>query len=86
MHYIRSFLKGCQTYKLHKVASTPQNQCENRTNLSYISMIIASCDIKYMSRASTNQIFIHVVTNELTDYLVTILCIEGPHITLESIS
>ena len=76
MHYIRSFLKGCQMCQLHKVGPTPQRQFENRIILNYASMSKLSCDIKYMYRASTGHKFMLVVTANVTNYLVTTPSIE----------
>ena len=72
MHHIRHFLKGCKICQLHTVGSTLQRQFENRINLNYMSINKLSYDIKYMYIASTGHQFIPVVTDEVTNYLVTI--------------
>ena len=72
MHYIRSFLKGCQTCQLHKVRSTSQRQFESRINLNYIGTSILSCNFIYMYRTTTDHKFILVVMDEVTNDLVTI--------------
>ena len=55
-----------------KIGPIPQKQFENRKKLYYTSIRKLSCDIKCMYRASTGHRFILVVTNEVTNYLVTI--------------
>ena len=77
MYYIRSFLKGCHVFQLHKVGPTPQRQFENRINVNCTSTSKLSCDIKYTSRASTCHKFILVVANKATNYLVTIPLYRG---------
>ena len=72
MHYIRSFLKGCQICQLHRVGLTPKMEFENQINLSYASLGKLSCDIKYMYKSSTCHKFILVVRDEETYHLVTI--------------
>ena len=77
MHYIRSFLKGCQICQLNKARPAPQRQFESRVSLNYNNMGKLSCDIKYMYRANIGHKFILVVTDEVTTYLVTIPLIGG---------
>ena len=77
MYYIRSFLKGCQICRLHKVGPAFQRQFGNRINLNYTSVSKINCDIKYMYKESTDHRFILGVTDEVTTYLVTIPLYRG---------
>ena len=77
MHYIRSFLKGHEICRFHGQTNTLK-AVENGIILNYTSMSKFRCDIKYMYRASTGHKFILVVTDEVTNYLVTIPLYRGP--------
>ena len=72
MHYVKRFLRGCEICQLHKAGPTHQRQFENRVNLNYTSMSKLSCDIKYMYIINIAHRFILAVTDEVTNYPVTI--------------
>ena len=72
MYHIRNFSKGCEIDQFHKVGPTCQRQFENKINFNYTSISKLSCDIKYIYRASTGHTFILVVTDEVTNCLLTV--------------
>ena len=75
MHYIRSLLKICLICQLNKPGSTTQRQFKNRINQNYTNTNKLICDIKY--KYSTDHSFILVVTDEVLNYLVTVLLYRG---------
>ena len=72
MHYLRSFIKGCQTCQLVGAEKLPMRQLQPRIYLNYRALSRLSMDLKVMPRSQKGHKFILCVIDEATNYLITV--------------
>ena len=72
IHYLRSYIKGCHICQLAHNAKPPTRQLQTRINLNYIPLSRLSIDLKVMPRSYRGHKFILCITDEVTNYLITI--------------
>ena len=75
IHYLRSYIKGCHICKLTRNEKPPSRQLQTRINLNYRPLSRLSMDLKVMPRSSKGHKFILCIIDEVTNYLITVLCI-----------
>ena len=72
IHYLRSYIKGCQLCQLSHNEKPPPRQLQTRINPNYVPMSRLSMDLKVMPRSHKGHRYILCITDEVTNYLVTV--------------
>ena len=72
IHYLRSYIKGCCICQLACNEKPPTRQLQTRINPNYIPLSRLSMDLKVMSRSHKGHTFILCITDEVTNYLITV--------------
>ena len=72
MHYLRSFIKGCHICQLARSDKPPMRQLQPQIYLNYRSLSKLSMDLKVMPRSQKGHKFILCITDEVTNYLITV--------------
>ena len=72
MHYLRSFIKGCQMCQLVRAEKPPMRQLQPRIYLNYRPLSELSMELKVMPRSQKGHNFILCVIGEVTNYLITV--------------
>ena len=71
MHYLRSYIKGCHIWQLSNKDKIPNRHFQRRINLNYKLLSGLSMDLKVMPKSYKGHKFILCVTDEMTNYLIT---------------
>ena len=72
IHYLPSYIKGCQIYQLTRNEKPPSRQLQSRINLNYRPLSRLSMDIKAMPKSNRGHKFILCIIDEVTNYLITV--------------
>ena len=72
MHYLRSFIKGCQLCQLSRSDKLPTRQLQPQIYLNYRPLSKLSLDLKVMPRSQKGHKFILCIIDEMTNYLITV--------------
>ena len=72
IHYLRSYIKGCQICQLMRNEKPLTRQLQTRINLYYRPLSRLSMDLKAMPRSGKGHKFILCIIDEVTNYLITI--------------
>ena len=72
IHYLRSYIKGCQICQLVHNEKPPARQLQTRINPNYIPLSRLSMDLKVMPRSHKGHKFILCIIDEVTNYLITV--------------
>ena len=72
IHYLRSYIKGCHTCQFVHNEKPPARQLQTRINPNYIPLSRLSMDLKVMPRSLKRQKYILCITDEVTNYLLTL--------------
>ena len=72
IHYLRSYLKGCQICQLACNEKPPTSQLQTRRNPNYIPLTTLSMDLKVIPRWCRGHKYILCIIDEGTNYLITI--------------
>ena len=71
MHYLHYYINGCHMCQLSKKDKIPTRQFQTRINLNYKPLSRLSMDLKVMPKSHKGHKFILCVTDEMTNYLIT---------------
>ena len=71
MHYLHSYISGCQICHLSKKDKIPTRHFQKRINLNYRPLSRLSIDQKVMPKSHRGHKFILCVIDEVTNYLIT---------------
>ena len=72
IHYLRSYIKGCNICQLTYNEKPPTRQLQTRINLKYRPLSRLSMDLKVMQRSSKGHKFILCIIDEVMNYLITV--------------
>ena len=72
MHYLRSFIKGCNVCQLSRSDKPPTRQLEPQIYLNYRPLSKLSMDLKVMPRSQKGHKFILCIIDEKMNYLITV--------------
>ena len=72
IHYLRSYIKGCQLCQLACNEKPPPRQLQTRINPNYIPLSRLSMDLKVIPRFHKGHKFILCIIEEVTNYLITV--------------
>ena len=72
MHYLRSFIKGCDICQLSRPNKQPTWQLQPQIYLNYRPLSKLSMDLKVMPRSQKGHKFILCIIDEMTNYLITV--------------
>ena len=72
IHYLRSYIKGCQIFQLACNEKPTVRQLQTRINPNYIPLSRLSMDLKVMPRSHKGHKFILCIIDEVTNYLITV--------------
>ena len=72
IHYLRSYIKGCHLCQLSHNEKPPLRQLQTRINPNHVPMSRLSMDLKVMPRSHKGHRYILCITDEVTNYLVTV--------------
>ena len=72
MHYLRSFIKGCNICQLSRPDKPSTRQLQPQIYLNYRPLSKLSMDLKVMPRSQKGHKFILYIIDEMTNYLITI--------------
>ena len=70
MHYLRSYIKGCQICQLNRKDKTPVRQLQTRINLNYRPLSRLSMDLKVIPRSCRGHRYILCVIDEVMNYII----------------
>ena len=70
-YYLRSYIKGCHICQLSNKDKIPNRHFQRRINLNYKPLSRLSMDLKVMPKSYRGHKFILCVTDEITNYLIT---------------
>ena len=73
MHYLHSYIKGCHICQLTRKDKPPTKQLQTRINLNYRPLSRLRMDLKVMPKSYKGHQFILCITDEVTNYLITVL-------------
>ena len=71
MHYLCSYINGCQVCQLNSKDKLPTRQLQ-RINLNYIPLSRLSMYLKVMQKSYKGHKFILCIIDEVTNYLITV--------------
>ena len=72
IHYLRSYIKGCDICQLSRKEKPPTRHLQTRINPNYVPMSRLSVDLKVMLRLHKDHRYILCIIDEVTIFLVTI--------------
>ena len=72
IHYLRSYIKGCHICQFMRNKEPLTRQLQARINLNYRPLSRLSIDFKVMPRSGKVHKFILCITDEATNYLITV--------------
>ena len=72
MHYLRSFIKGCNICQLSRSDKLPTRQLQPQIYLNYRLMSKLSMDLKVMPRSQKGHKFILCIIDEMRNYLIMV--------------
>ena len=72
IHYLRSYIKGCQVCQLNRNEKPPSRQLQTRININYRPLSRLSMDLKVMPKSSKGHKFILCIMDKVTNYLITV--------------
>ena len=72
IHHLRSYIKGCHICQLACNEKLPVRQLQTRINPNYIPLSRLSMDLKVMPRSHKGHKFILCITDEVTNYFITV--------------
>ena len=72
IHYLRSYIKGCDICQLAHNKKPPARQFQTRINPNYIQLSRLSMDLKVMPSSHKGHKFILCIIDEVTNYLITV--------------
>ena len=72
IHYLLSYIKGYHICQLAHNEKTPMRQLQTRINPNFIPLSRLSMDLKVMPRSYKGHKYILCITDEVTNYLITI--------------
>ena len=72
MHYLHSYIKRCHICQISRKDKNPARQLQARINLNYGPLSRLSMDLKVMPRSHKGHKFILCITDEVTNYLITV--------------
>ena len=72
IHYLISYIKGCHLCQLACNEKPPPRQLQARINPNYVPMSRLSMDLKVMLRSHKGHKCILHITDEVTNYLITV--------------
>ena len=72
IHYLRSYIKGCHICQLPCNEKPPARQLQTRINPNYIPLSRLSMDLKVLPRSHKGHNFILCISDEGTNYLITV--------------
>ena len=72
IHYLRSYIKGCNICQLTCNEKPITRQLQTRINPNYIPLSRLSLDLKVMSRPYKSHKYILCIIDEVTNYLITV--------------
>ena len=72
IHYLRSYIKGCNICQLTCNEMPPASQLQTRINSNYIPLSRLSMDLKVMPRSHKGHKLILCIIDEVTNYLITV--------------
>ena len=73
IHYLQSYIKCYHICQLSRNDKLPMRQSKTRINLNYRPLSRLSMDLKVMPRSYKNHNYTLCITDEVTNYLITIL-------------
>ena len=72
MHYLCSYIKGCNICQLSNKDKIPTRQFQARINLNYRPLSRLNMDLKIMPKSHKGHKFILCAIDEVTNYLITV--------------
>ena len=72
IHYLRSYIKGCNICQLSRNEKLPTRHLQTRINPNYVPMSRLSMDLKVMPRLHKGHRYILCIIDEVTNFLVTV--------------
>ena len=69
IHYLRSYIKGCQIYQLSRNDKPSTRQLQIKININYRSLSRLSINLKIMPRSHKGHKYILCIIDEETNYL-----------------
>ena len=72
IHYLHSYIKGCQICQLSHNEKPPTRQLQTRINLNYRPLSRLNMDLKVMPRSNKGHKYILCIIDEVTNYLITV--------------
>ena len=72
LHYLRSYIKGCNICQLSHNEKLPLRDLQTRFNPNYVPMSRLSMDLKVMPRLQKGHRYILCIVDEVTNLLVTV--------------
>ena len=72
IHYLRSYVKGCDICQLSCNEKLPTRHLQTRINPNYIPMSRLSMDLKVMPRSHKGHKYILCIIDEVTIFLITV--------------
>ena len=72
IHYLYSYIKGCQIYQLPHNEKPPARQLQTRINLNCRPLSRLCMDLKVMPRSHKGHKYILYITDEVTNYLIMV--------------
>ena len=72
IHYLQSYIKGRHICQLACYEKPPTRQLQTRINLNYTPLSRLSMDLEVMLRSYKGHKYILCVTDEVTNYLITV--------------
>ena len=70
INYLRMYIKRCQICQLHRNEKPQPRQLKNRINANYKANSRLSMDVKVIPRSYKGHIFITVIINEVTNFIL----------------
>ena len=72
IHYLRSYIKGCQTCQISCNEKLPSRHLQRRINPNYIPILKLNMDLKVTPRSQKGHRCILCIIDEVTNFLVTV--------------
>ena len=72
LHYLRSYIKGCQTCQLSRNEKLPTRHLQTRINPNYVPMSRLSMDLKVMPKLHKGHRYILCIIDEVTNFLIAV--------------
>ena len=72
IHYLQSYIKGCDICQLSRNDKPPTRQLQTRINLNYRLLSRLSMNLKVMLRSYKGHKYILCIIDEVMNYLITV--------------